>query len=143
MQGTQATTAQLAHELRETLGRLIRRLRAEPGPADRAARRARAASTARGPRASAISPPPSACARSRWRRPSATSRTPASSRAARTPTTAGASFVELTPAGLETLHATRARREDWLTQTLDRELDAGEREQLRRALALLGRVADA
>ena len=34
------------------------------------------------------------------------------------------SFVELTPAGLETLHATRARREDWLTQTLDRELDA-------------------
>ena len=32
MQGTQATTAQLAHELRETLGRLIRRLRVEPGP---------------------------------------------------------------------------------------------------------------
>ena len=32
MQGTQATTAQLAHELRETLGRVLRRLRAEPGP---------------------------------------------------------------------------------------------------------------
>ena len=32
MQGTQATTAELAHELRETVGRLIRRLRAEPGP---------------------------------------------------------------------------------------------------------------
>ena len=32
MQGTQTTTAQLAHELRETVGRLIRRLRAEPGP---------------------------------------------------------------------------------------------------------------
>ena len=32
MQGTQTTTAQLAHELRETVGRLVRRLRAEPGP---------------------------------------------------------------------------------------------------------------
>ena len=32
MQGTQITTAQLAHELRETVGRVIRRLRAEPGP---------------------------------------------------------------------------------------------------------------
>ena len=53
------------------------------------------------------------------------------------------SFVELTPAGLEALHATRARREDWLTQTLDRELDADEREVVRRALSLLGRVADA
>jgi DNA-binding MarR family transcriptional regulator len=53
------------------------------------------------------------------------------------------SFVELTPAGLEALHATRARREDWLTQTLDRELDADEREIVRRALSLLGRVADA
>ena len=123
MQGTQATTAQLAHELRET-ARPAHPPPAAPSPA----RRSRsspcwAAWTARGPRASAISPPPSACARSRWRRRSATSRTPASSRAARTPTTAGASFVELTPAGLETLHATRARREDWLTQTLDRELE--------------------
>ena len=27
-----STTAPLAHELRETLGRLVRRLRAEPGP---------------------------------------------------------------------------------------------------------------
>ena len=53
------------------------------------------------------------------------------------------SFVELTAVGLETLNATRARREDWLTQILDRELGADEREQLRRALALLGRVADA
>ena len=53
------------------------------------------------------------------------------------------SFVELTPAGLEALRATRARREDWLTQTLDRELDADERELVRRALSLLRRVADA
>ena len=53
------------------------------------------------------------------------------------------SFVELTQAGVQTLHATRARREDWLTQTLDRELDAEERELLRRALTLLDRVAGA
>ena len=32
MQGTQETTAHLAHDLRETVGRVLRRLRAEPGP---------------------------------------------------------------------------------------------------------------
>jgi hypothetical protein len=51
--------------------------------------------------------------------------------------------VELTPAGAETLGATRARREDWLTATLDQELDREERERLRAALELLGRLADA
>ena len=142
MQGTQATTAQLAHELRETLGRLIRRLRVEPGPPipqlavlgrlDRegpasvsdlaAAERMRPQSMAQTVRdlehAGLVS-----------RRPD--------------PDDGRRSFVELTAVGLETLNATRARREDWLTQTLDRELGADEREQLRRALALLGRVADA
>jgi DNA-binding MarR family transcriptional regulator len=52
-------------------------------------------------------------------------------------------FVELTPAGLRTIESSRAAREDWLTQTLDRELDASERALLRRALGVLGRVADA
>ena len=52
-------------------------------------------------------------------------------------------FVELTTAGLETLLATRARREDWLTQALDRELDADQRDLLRQAVALLNRVAGA
>jgi DNA-binding MarR family transcriptional regulator len=52
-------------------------------------------------------------------------------------------LVELTPAGIETLRAIRARREDWLTQTLDEVLDAGERERLRAALELLRRIADA
>jgi DNA-binding MarR family transcriptional regulator len=142
MQGTQATTAQLAHELRETVGRLIRRLRAEPGPPvgqlavlgrlDRegpasisdlaAADRMRPQSMAQTVRdledAGLVS-----------RRPD--------------PEDGRRSFVELTRAGVETLHATRARREDWLTQTLDRELDAEQRELLRRALTLLDRVADA
>jgi DNA-binding MarR family transcriptional regulator len=142
MQGTEATTAQLAHELRETVGRVIRRLRAEPGPPigqlavlgrlDRegpasisdlaAADRMRPQSMAQTVRdledAGLVS-----------RRPD-----PADGRR---------HFVELTEAGLETLQATRARREDWLTQALDRELDADQRELVRRALALLNRVADA
>jgi DNA-binding MarR family transcriptional regulator len=53
------------------------------------------------------------------------------------------SFVELTEAGLELLRATRARRETWLTEALERELDAGERALVREALALLSRIADA
>ena len=142
MQGTQATTAQLAHELRETVGRVIRRLRAEPGPPvgqlavlgrlDRegpasisdlaAADRMRPQSMAQTVRdledAGLVS-----------RRPD--------------PEDGRRSFVELTPVGLQSLQATRARREDWLTQTLDRELDAEQRELLRQALTLLDRVAGA
>jgi DNA-binding MarR family transcriptional regulator len=53
------------------------------------------------------------------------------------------SFVELTPAGVAKLEATQAAREDWLDQVLEAELDADERELLRRALALLDRMADA
>jgi DNA-binding MarR family transcriptional regulator len=141
MKGTQATTAELAHELRETIGRIIRRLRAEPGPPvgqfavlgrlDRegpasisdlaAADRMRPQSMAQTVRdleeAGLVS-----------RRPD--------------PTDGRRSFVELTPAGLETLQTTRAQREDWLTRTLDRELDAEQRELLRRALTVLRRVAD-
>jgi DNA-binding MarR family transcriptional regulator len=136
-----ATTAQLAHELRETIGRVIRRLRAEPGPPfaqlavlgrlDRegpgsisdlaAADRMRPQSMAQTVRdledAGLVS-----------RRPD--------------PGDGRRSFVELTPAGLDALQSTRAAREDWLTHTLDRELDAGERELLHEALALLRRVAD-
>src|SRR3954470_12724429 len=142
MKGTEATTAQLAHELRETVGRIVRRLRGEPrppvgqlavlgrldreGPASisdlAAADRMRPQSMAQTVRdledAGHVS-----------RRPD--------------PQDGRRAFVELTPAGLQALHATRARREDWLTQTLDRELDADEREVVRRALSLLGRVADA
>jgi DNA-binding MarR family transcriptional regulator len=52
-------------------------------------------------------------------------------------------FVELTAAGLDILQTTRATRETWLTEALERELDADERALLHEALALLRRVADA
>jgi DNA-binding MarR family transcriptional regulator len=52
-------------------------------------------------------------------------------------------FVELTAAGLEVLHTTRASRETWLTEALDRELDGDERALMHDALGLLRRVADA
>ena len=52
-------------------------------------------------------------------------------------------ILELTDTGLARIRANRAAREDWLTQALERELDAAEREQLAEALALLRRLADA
>jgi DNA-binding MarR family transcriptional regulator len=52
-------------------------------------------------------------------------------------------FVELTAAGRELLRATRTRRETWLTEALERELNAGERALLHEALALMSRIADA
>jgi DNA-binding MarR family transcriptional regulator len=51
-------------------------------------------------------------------------------------------LVELTPAGLERLHATRARREGWLAELFEHEFTAAERETLRAALPLLRRIAD-
>ena len=50
-------------------------------------------------------------------------------------------FVELTPEGLRVLRETRARRSNWLAETLEQELDPRERELLRDALALLDRIA--
>jgi DNA-binding MarR family transcriptional regulator len=51
-------------------------------------------------------------------------------------------FVELTPAGRETLEADRAHREGWLARALEDLTDA-ERELLRDAAPLLRRLADA
>jgi DNA-binding MarR family transcriptional regulator len=139
----QASTSTLvAHELRETVGRLIRRLRAEPGPPvpqmivlgrlDR-----------EGP--SSISD----LAAAERMRPQSMAQTvrelETMGLVSRRPDPADArrAFVELTRAGLDTLQAARAAREDWLTETLERELDAPERELVRRTLVLLRRVADA
>jgi DNA-binding MarR family transcriptional regulator len=52
-------------------------------------------------------------------------------------------FVEPTTAGLASLQASRASREDWLTRALSDELDAEERELFARALVLMRRIADA
>jgi DNA-binding MarR family transcriptional regulator len=134
-------TALLAHELRETLGRVVRRLRAEPGPS--VGRMAVLGRLDRdGPSSiSALA----VCERMRpqsmaqivhdletagfvSRRPD-----PADGRRA---------IIELTDAGLDLLRTTRASRETWLAEVLERELDADERALIRAALALLRRVAD-
>ena len=133
-------TTELAHELRETLGRVVRRLRAEPGPAvpqltvlgrlDR-----------EGPASV------SDLATSEHMRPQSMAQTVRDLEEAGLvsrrpdPDDRRRAFVELTAPGREVLRATRERRETWLTQALDRDLDAGERALLREALALLDRVA--
>lgn len=136
------TTALLAHELRETLGRLVRRLRAEPGPST-----GRLAVLGRLDREGPSSI--SALAASERMRPQSMAQTvhdlEAAGLVSRRPDPADGrrSFVEPTVAGLDLLHTTRARRETWLTEALERELDAGERARLHEALALLSRIADA
>jgi DNA-binding MarR family transcriptional regulator len=139
---TEKTAAPLAHELRETLGRIVRRLRAEPGPS--VSRMAVLGRLEReGP--SSISD----LATAERMRPQSMAQTvhdlESEGLVSRRPDPADRrrAFVELTAAGLDLLQATRARRETWLTEVLERELDAREREVLRRALTLLGRVADA
>ena len=135
-------TALLAHELRETIGRLIRRLRAEPGPS--VGRLAVLGRLERdGP--SSIS----ALATCESMRPQSMAQIvhdlETGGLVSRRPDPADGrrAFVELTAAGLELLRATRAQRETWLTGALERELDAGERALVHDALALLARVADA
>ncbi|MGH2884290.1 MAG: MarR family winged helix-turn-helix transcriptional regulator [Solirubrobacteraceae bacterium] len=136
------TITLLAHELRETLGRFTRRLRAEPGPSV-----GRLAVLGRLDRdgASSISD----LAAAERMRPQSMAQTihemddcglvsrrpdPADGRRA---------IIELTAAGLELLERTRAQRETWLTEVLERELTASDRALLHEALNLLSRIADA
>lgn len=136
------TTTLLAHELRETLGRVVRRLRAEPGPSV-----GRLAVLARLDRDGPANI--SALATCERMRPQSMAQTVQDLEIAglvsRRPDPADGRrvFIELTAAGLELLHTTRARRETWLTDALERELDADERAVLHEALGLLSRVADA
>ncbi|MBS1870189.1 MAG: MarR family transcriptional regulator [Actinobacteria bacterium] len=135
-------SALLAHELRETIGRLVRRLRREPGPpAPQLAVLGRldregpasvsdlAAAERMRPQSMAQTVHDLEAAGSVTRRPD-----PADKRRR---------FVELTAAGAELLRATRARREGWLGDALERELTPAERALVAEAVALLGRVADA
>jgi DNA-binding MarR family transcriptional regulator len=135
-------TTALAHELRETLGRVVRRLRAEPGPSV-----GRLAVLGRldrdGP--SSIS---DLAAQERMRPQSMAQIVhdlEAAGLVSRRPDPADRrrAFVELNSVGLELLQTTRTGRETWLTEVLERELDAAERDLLRAALTLLGRIADA
>ncbi len=136
------TSPQLAHELRETLGRVVRRLRAEPGPS--VGRMAVLGRLDRdGP--SSIS---DLAARERMR-PQSMAQTvhdlETAGLVSRRPDPADGrrAYVELTPTGLDLLRTTRARRETWLTDVLERELDADERALVHHALVLLSRIADA
>jgi DNA-binding MarR family transcriptional regulator len=138
----ETATADLSHELRETVGRLIRRLRAEPGPPvsqmtvlSRLARDG-AAGVSDLAAAEKMRPQSMAPIVRELEEAGLVERRP-------DPDDGRRALVELTPAGADTLGETRARREDWLTETLDRVLDADERARLQAALALLGRVADA
>jgi DNA-binding MarR family transcriptional regulator len=142
MTARQATTAHLAHDLRETLGRLVRRLRAEPGPP--AAQNTVLGRLDREGPASV-----SDLAAAERMRPQSMAQTVRDLEAAGLvsrrpdPDDGRRILVELTPVGLDTLTTTRATREGWLAETLEAELDPRERELLDEALALLRRIADA
>jgi DNA-binding MarR family transcriptional regulator len=138
----QPPTSALAHELRETLGRVVRRLRAEPGPSV-----GRLAVLGRLDRDGPASI--SDLAGQERMRPQSMAQIVHSLQAAglvsRRPDPADRrrASIELTAAGLDLLQTTRAGRETWLTDVLERELDPGERDLLCDALVLLGRIADA
>jgi len=138
----ESATAELAHELRETVGRFIRRLRAEPGPPvaqmtvlSRLGRDG-AASVSDLAFAEKMRPQSMAPIVRELEDAGLVRRRP-------DPDDGRRALVELTPVGVETLGEIRARREDWLTAALGEVLDANERERLHGALALLGRIADA
>jgi DNA-binding MarR family transcriptional regulator len=141
MQRDQVTTAELADELRDNVGRLVRRMRAEPGPPV-AQMTVLGRLDRQGP--AGISD----LAIAERMRPQSMAQTVRDLEAAGLvsrrpdPDDRRRMFVELTSEGTETLRATRARRKTWLAETLERELDARERELLHDALALLGRVAE-
>jgi DNA-binding MarR family transcriptional regulator len=134
-------TTLLAHDLRDTIGRLIRRLRAEPGPS--VGRMTVLGRLDRGGPASV-----SDLAAAERMRPQSMAQTvhdlETGGLVSRRPDPADGRrvFIELTSKGLEVLRTTRARRETWLTEVLERELTADERGLLRDALVLLSRIAD-
>jgi DNA-binding MarR family transcriptional regulator len=135
-------TTLLAHQLRETLGRVIRRLRAEPGPSV-----GRMAVLGRLDRDGPASI--SDLATAEKMRPQSMAQTVHDLEAAglvsrrADPNDGRRAFVELTTGGVELLQTTRARRETWLTEALERQLDADERALLQEAIILLERIADA
>ncbi|MET0602169.1 MAG: MarR family transcriptional regulator, partial [Baekduia sp.] len=107
------TTTLLAHDLRETLGRLVRRLRAEPGPPI-----PQLAVLGRLEREGPASV--SELATAHRMRPQSMAQTvkelESSGLVARRPDPADGrrAIVELTPAGRASILASRAAREDWL-----------------------------
>ena len=137
------TSPLLAHELRETIGRFVRRLRAEPGPS--VGRLA-----ALGPRRSAMAAASISDLAGRERmRPQSMAQTVHDLESAGLvwwrpdPADGRRAFIELTNAGLALTWTTRAGRGTWSTHVLERELDARRATPAHEALALLSRIADA
>ena len=136
------STPDLATELRQTLGRVVRRMRAEPGPS-----MGRMAILTRLDREGAASV--SDLAAAERMRPQSMAQTvhdlEAGGLVSRRPDPDDGrrALVELTAKGRATLASTRARREDWLNEAIERDLTAAERRTLREALALLARITDA
>lgn len=135
-------TTLLAHELRETLGRVIRRLRAEPGPSVGRmvvlGRLDRDGPTSISDLATAEKMRPQSMAQTvnDLQAGGLVSRRP-------DPNDGRRALIELTARGHQLLQTTGARRETWLTAVLDNELDATERALLHEAIILLERIADA
>ena len=136
-----ASSADLATELRQTLGRVVRRMRAEPGPSPGRMAilmrldRGGAASVSDLAAAERMRPQSMAQAVGYLEEDGFVLRHP-------DPDDRRRMFVELTPEGHDLLRRTRAQRDSWLAGVLDRDLDAAERRQLQEALALLGRIAE-
>jgi DNA-binding MarR family transcriptional regulator len=131
----------LAHELLQTIGRVVRRLGADPAPSTRLVVLSRL--DADGPLSVSdlaarerMHPQSTAAIVHDLQSTGLVSRRtdPANGRRA---------VIELTPAGLNLLHTTHTQRETWLSEALERELDANQRALLHEASALLSRIADA
>src|SRR3954453_14700935 len=135
-------TARLAHEMRETLGRLVRRIRREGGPSVQKlvvlSRLERDGTSTVGELALAERMRPQSMAQAVHELEDAglVTRRP-------DPGDRRRQFVDLTPAGRDLVDATRRAREGWLTETLERELAPDERAVVAEAMRLLRRVADA
>ena len=135
-------SAPIAHEFRETLGRVVRRLRAEGGQPPVGQMAVLGRLDREGPAST------SDLAAAERMRPQSMAQTVRDLEAAGLvsrrpdPDDGRRALVELTPAGLERLHTTRARREGWLAELFEHEFTAAERETLRAALPLLRRIAD-
>jgi len=135
-------SAPIAHEFRETLGRVIRRLRAEGGQPPVGQMAVLGRLDREGPAST------SDLAAAERMRPQSMAQTVRDLESAGLdsrrpdPDDGRRALVELTPAGLERLLTTRARREGWLAELFEHEFTAAERETLRAALPLLRRIAD-
>src|ERR1700712_1274259 len=133
------STLSLAHDLRETLGQLVRRVRQEPGPPTHImavlGRLDREGPAGVSDLAAAQKMRPQSMAQTvrEMEASGLVSRRP-------DPDDGRRAFVELTPEGRERLMALRVEREAWLAATLEDRFDDDERALLRDAVPLLARL---